>query len=434
MMGLGSDEKRGKAVSKIPPHHPPHHQRRHHLKKPDWDLWYEATASLGFSQIGRPPKQIYQDKSSRCQCAVLYYMRGTVKNRTTYLVSVTIIDQFSLGKTFWWFAARGSKLDLFICHERISLCTSLDLSICPERISLVCVCGSYIETGQVFPQVAGNEPQAVRLNYNHHYCQLYRHHCLYSYDCSHQNQFKVLAMIIHIVNIAIITSNLLLSSPLLTLSSTTRRWHHHCVATHCRLISKLHSSKSCFRIDTFSLISVLSWRLFFLPTCSVGKPTTSFNILIRCTFGETTPCFTLEELLLGTFHQMSSRRIIQPWIQDLKVKYYLSQFPLWQLTHDHHHRHQQHCRRYVDQRCYHHCPNLRLKGAKLSVALLLIWIFKYRQLATSSFSSSDKYKYKYKYKCVFKYRHLATSSFSSSSSQTINITINWQIIVVKRGN
>ena len=110
MMGLGSDEKRGKAVSKIPPHHPPHHQRRHHLKKPDWDLWYEATASLGFSQIGRPPKQIYQDKSSRCQCAVLYYMRGTVKNRTTYLVSVTIIDQFSLGKTFWWFAARGSKL------------------------------------------------------------------------------------------------------------------------------------------------------------------------------------------------------------------------------------------------------------------------------------------------------------------------------------
>ena len=120
------------------------HQRQHHLKKPDWDLWYEATASLGFSQIGRPPKQIYQDKSSRCQCAVLYYMRGTVKNRTTYLVSVTIIDQFSLGKTFWWFAARGSKLDLFICQERISLCTSLDLSICPERISLVCVCVDHI--------------------------------------------------------------------------------------------------------------------------------------------------------------------------------------------------------------------------------------------------------------------------------------------------
>ena len=162
---------------------------------------------------------------------------------------------------------------------------------CPKFSSLVCVCGSYIETGQVFPQVAGNEPQAVRLNYNHHYCQLYRHHCLYSYDCSHQNQFKVLAMIIHIVNIAIITSNLLLSSPLLTLSSTTRRWHHHCVATHCRLISKLHSSKSCFRIDTFSLIPVLSWRLFFLPTCSVGKPTTSFNILIRCTW-----CVCLEQV------------------------------------------------------------------------------------------------------------------------------------------
>ena len=55
--------------------------------------------------------------------------------------------------------------------------------------------------------MAGNEPQAVRLNYNHHYCQLYCHHCLYSYDCSHQNQFKVLAMIIHIVTIAIISND-----------------------------------------------------------------------------------------------------------------------------------------------------------------------------------------------------------------------------------
>ena len=72
------------------------------------------------------------------------------------MISLLIIG-FSLSKTHLN-CLLPTALNLFICQKRISPCTSsLDLSICPERISLVC--GSYIEPGQVFPQLAGNNPR-----------------------------------------------------------------------------------------------------------------------------------------------------------------------------------------------------------------------------------------------------------------------------------
>ena len=72
------------------------------------------------------------------------------------MISLLIIG-FSLCKTHLN-CLLPTALNLFICQKRISPCTSsLDLSICPERISLVC--GSYIEPGQVFPQLAGNNPR-----------------------------------------------------------------------------------------------------------------------------------------------------------------------------------------------------------------------------------------------------------------------------------
>ena len=117
-------------------------------------------------------------------------------------------------------------------------------------------------------------------------------------------------------------------------------------------------------------------KIWASPKLVITFEDCSTFFLMCAKFGENSPCFTFEELPLKTFHQMSSFNITQPWIQDSGVKYHLSHFLLKHCHHHHRfhhcHHHHHHHKPQQHHRYHHHRLYLRLMGAKLSVALLLI--------------------------------------------------------------